>query len=130
MNSSIMKIVAWIYTVLGVISSFILGLKVRELLDVSGASITVIGIISTIFIAIILFALAKILENTEQTINKIAALEKREKYSTAELKNASNSKMNLSDIVSKTSGNEWRCPKCGKTNPVSTRVCKDCAYQK
>lgn len=27
-------------------------------------------------------------------------------------------------------GREWRCPNCGKTNPSSSRICKDCAYER
>lgn len=26
--------------------------------------------------------------------------------------------------------NKWKCPKCGKENKNSTRVCMDCAYQR
>lgn len=25
---------------------------------------------------------------------------------------------------------EWECPKCGRHNPTSSRMCKDCGYQK
>lgn len=28
------------------------------------------------------------------------------------------------------SGDSWTCPECGKTNPNSQRVCKDCGYNK
>lgn len=31
-------------------------------------------------------------------------------------------------VVSHKTGSEWKCPKCGKTNPTSSRVCKDCGY--
>lgn len=130
MNSTIMKVVAWIYTILGVIGSFVTGAKINDLLREGGAFITIIGIISTIFGAVILFAIAKILENTEYSAERIANLEKEIKRSTNAPEGTSNSRMSLSNIASKTSGNEWRCPKCGKTNPVSSRVCKDCAYQK
>ena len=40
---------------------------------------------------------------------------------------------NLSSIAQSTvkyDGNTWRCPECGKTNPLSSRTCKDCGYQK
>lgn len=32
--------------------------------------------------------------------------------------------------INENDGNTWRCPKCGKTNPLSSRTCKDCGYQK
>lgn len=132
MKSSVMYVVAWIYAIVGIISSFISGARFKELFRTSGADVTIAGIIGTVFVAIILFAIAKILENTEYTAAKVAAMEREMKKVNAPEppKGASNSKMSLSDISSKSSGGEWRCPKCGKTNPISSRVCKDCGYQK
>lgn len=135
MNSKIMNIIACIYTVLGVIASIVSGSKFEDIfprLDVSAAVITIVGIINTLFFAAILFAIAKILEHTEYSSEKIAAMEREFKRANAPEtpKGASNSKMSLSDIASKSSSGEWRCPKCGKTNPSTSRVCKDCEYQK
>lgn len=28
------------------------------------------------------------------------------------------------------SSDTWKCPKCGKENPKSTRICMDCAYNR
>lgn len=132
MKSTVMYVVAWIYAIVGIISSFVSGAKVKEVFHISGADVTIAGIIGTVFVAIILFAIAKILENTEYTAAKIAAMEREARRANAPEppKGTSNSKMSLSNITSKSSGGEWRCPKCGKTNPISSRVCKDCGYQK
>lgn len=135
MNSKIMNIIAWIYTVLGVIASIVSGSKFEDIfprLDVSAAIITIVGIINTLFFAAILFAIAKILEHTEYSSDKVASVELAVKRLSSGSENtpASNSKMNLSAAAGSSSNDGWRCPKCGKTNPSTSRVCKDCAYQK
>ena len=132
MNSTIMKVAAWGYLIFGVIGSLTMGGMVNGVARDGGTLVTIIGIISTVFFAIILFAIAKILEHSEYTVAKINAMEREARKTNAPEApaGASNSKMSLSDIASKSTGNEWRCPKCGKTNPTSSRVCKDCGYQK
>ncbi|MBP1562080.1 MAG: hypothetical protein J6C96_12675 [Oscillospiraceae bacterium] len=135
MNSKIMRIIAWIYTVLGVIGSFVSGAKLEDIfyrLDASAAIVTIIGIIGTLFSASILFAIAKLLERAEYCTDSTASIKLmlERVCASAAPKGASNSKMSLSDIASKSTGGEWRCPKCGKTNPSTSRVCKDCAYEK
>lgn len=131
MNSSIMRVVAWVVTVLGVIGSFVSGSKFDDIpaLDDLKATVIVSGLVGTALFAVILFAIAKILENTEYTAEKLSAMEKSMQRSKAP-EGASNSKLNLSELASKNVGSEWRCPRCGKMNPISQRVCKDCAYQK
>lgn len=131
MNSTVVKVIAWIYVVLGVIGSFIMGNSAKEMFygaDGIGVVITVVSLVSIAGTAFVLFAIAKIMENTEYCMSKISRMESQNKP--APNVGASNSKMNLSAIASKSVGSEWRCPKCGKTNPTSVRVCKDCAYQK
>lgn len=133
MNSSIMRVIAWVVTVLGVIGSFVSGSKFDDIPSLNDLKTTVIlsGLVGTALFAVILFAIAKILENTEYTAEKISLMEKEMKRSTSHApEGASNSKLNLSELASKNVGSEWRCPKCGKMNPISQRVCKDCAYQK
>lgn len=131
MNSSIMRVIAWVVTVLGVIGSFMSGSKFDDIPSLNNLKTTVVlsGLVGTALFAVILFAIAKILENTEYTAEKLSALEKSMQRSKAP-EGASNSKLNLSELTSKNVGSEWRCPKCGKMNPISQRVCKDCAYQK
>lgn len=131
MNSSIMRVIAWVVTILGVIGSFMSGSKFDDIPSLNDLKTTVIlsGLVGTALFAVILFAIAKILENTEYTAEKLSAMERSIQRSKAP-EGASNSKLNLSEIASKNVGNEWRCPKCGKMNPLSSRVCKDCAYQK
>lgn len=131
MNSSIMRVIAWVVTVVGVIGSFVSGSKFDDIPSLNDLKTTVIlsGLVGTALFAVILFAIAKILENTEYTAERIAAMERSMQRSNAP-EGASNSKLNLSTLASKNVGNEWRCPKCGKMNPITQRVCKDCAYQK
>lgn len=129
MNSALVKIIAWIYLVLGVIGSIIMGNSAKDVfLGASGIAFTVsaIGIISTAGTAFVLFAISKIMENTEECMSKLYRLE----HKPAQIDGASNSKMSLSAVTSKASGGEWRCPDCGKRNPTSIRTCKDCGYQK
>lgn len=130
MNSSLVKVFAWIYLILGVIGSIIMGVSASDMFygDGIGFVVAVAGLVSTGGTAFILFAIAKIMENTEYCISKISRMEQHAKP--APVEGASNSKMSLAAVTSKSSGGEWRCPKCGKTNPTSVRVCKDCAYQK
>lgn len=131
MNSSLVKVIAWIYLILGVIGSVIMGVAASDMfysIDTIGFVTAFIGIISTVGTAFVLFAIAKIMENTEYCTSKLSRLESQNKP--APISGASNSKMNLSAVASKPTGSEWRCPKCGKTNPTAVRVCKDCAYQK
>ena len=133
MNSSIMRVIAWVVTVVGVIGSFLTGATIGDYPAFENLMVPVIisGLVGTALFAVILFAIAKILENTEYTAEKISLMEKEMKRSTSHApEGASNSKLNLSELASKNVGNEWRCPKCGKMNPISQRVCKDCAYQK
>ena len=33
-------------------------------------------------------------------------------------------------FVPESTQGSWKCPKCGKSNSNSSRVCKDCGYQK
>lgn len=131
MNSSIMRVIAWVVTILGVIGSFVSGSKFDDIPSLNDLKTTVVlsGLVGTALFAVILFAIAKILENTEYTAEKISAMEREMKRSKAP-EGASNSKLNLSELASKNVGSEWRCPKCGKMNPITQRVCKDCAYQK
>lgn len=131
MNSSIMRVIAWVVTILGIIGSFMSGSKFDDIPALDDLKTTVIlsGLVGTALFAVILFAIAKILENTEYTAERIAAMERSMQRSKAP-EGASNSKLNLSELASKNVGSEWRCPKCGKMNPISQRVCKDCAYQK
>lgn len=35
-----------------------------------------------------------------------------------------------SQNIVKYDGDTWRCPECDKLNPLSSRTCKDCGYQK
>lgn len=131
MKSSTMKVIAWVVTVLGVIGSFVSGSKIADIPAFDDLKITVIitGLVGTALFAVILFAIAKILENTEYTAEKIPALERTiQRLASPESINAP--KPNLIDLAPKHTGNEWRCPKCGKMNPISSRTCKDCAYQK
>lgn len=131
MNSSIMRVIAWVVTILGVIGSFMSGSKFDDIPSLNDLKTTVVlsGLVGTALFAVILFAIAKILENTEYTAEKLSAMEREMKRSKAP-EGASNSKLNLSELASKNVGSEWRCPKCGKMNPITQRVCKDCAYQK
>ena len=131
MKSSTMKVIAWVVTVLGVIGSFVSGSKFSDYPAFSELKVTVIisGLVGTALFAVILFAIAKILENTEYTAEKIPTLERTiQRLASPESINAP--KPNLIDLASKPTGSEWRCPKCGKMNPISSRTCKDCAYQK
>lgn len=131
MRSSTMKVIAWIVTVLGVIGSFVSGSKIADIPAYRELKVTIIisGLVGTALFAVILFAIAQILENTEYTIDRILIMD-RAMQRTKAPEGASNSKLNLDDLASKPTGSEWRCPKCGKMNPISSRTCKDCAYQK
>lgn len=131
MNSSTMKVIAWIVTALGVIGSFVSGSIISDIPAFDELKVTVIifGLVGTALFAVILFAIAQILNNTEYTSEKISKMERMIQHSNAP-EGASNSRANLADLAPKYTGNEWRCPKCGKINPISSRTCKDCAYQK
>ena len=131
MKSSTMKAIAWVVTVLGVIGSFVSGSKIADIPGFDDLKVTVIisGLAGTALFAVILFAIAQILNNTEYTAEKITTMERMIQRSNAS-EGASNSRANLADLAPKHIGNEWRCPKCGMMNPISSRTCKDCAYQK
>lgn len=128
MNSSTMKVIAWIVTALGVIGSFVSGSMIADIPALDDMKVTVIisGLCGTALFAVILFAIAQILNNTEYTAEKISKMERMIQLSNAP-EGASNSRANLADLAPKLTGNEWRCPKCGKMNPISSRTCKDCA---
>lgn len=131
MKSSTMKVIAWVVTVLGAIGSFVSGSKFSDYPAFRELKVTIIisGLVGTALLAIILFAIAKILENTEYTAEKIPTLERTiQRLASPESINAP--KPNLANLAPEHTGDEWRCPKCGKMNPISSRTCKDCAYQK
>lgn len=131
MKSSAMKVIAWIVTVLGVVGSFVSGFKIADIpaFDDLKVAVIIAGLVGTTLFAVILFAIAQILENTEYTAGEIPTLKRTiQRFASPESVNAP--KPNLSDLAPQHTGNEWRCPKCGKMNPISSRTCKDCAYQK
>lgn len=131
MNSSIVKVVAWIYVVLGAIGSLVMGNSAKEVfygVDHINVIVTLIGLVSIAGTAFVLFAIAQIMENTEECMSRLYKVEHKPTGSAPT--NASNSKMSLSAISSKPVGSEWTCPDCGKKNPTSVRTCKDCGYQK
>lgn len=131
MKSSTMKVIAWIVTVLGVVGSLVSGFKIADTpaFDDLKVPIIIAGLVGTALFAVILFAVAQILENTEYTVSKLPTMERTlQRIASPESANAP--KQSLSDLTPKHTGNEWRCPKCGMMNPISSRTCKDCAYQK
>lgn len=131
MRSSSMKVITWIVTVLGVVGSLVSGVKIGDIPAFDDLKIIVIisGLLGTALFAVILFAIAQILENTEYTVSKLPTME-RALQRIASPEGANAPKQSLSDLTPKHTGNEWRCPKCGMMNPISSRTCKDCAYQK
>lgn len=129
-----MKTIATAYTILSIAGSILMaddmGTLIDFLLKTENGEITYIAIslVNTAFYASILFAIAQILENTEEALYNSS---RNNSAQTQGASNYSNSRLNLSSISSKSNGaSTWRCPECGKTNPNSSRTCKDCGYQK
>lgn len=69
---------------------------------------------------LLVYAIGEHLNNQEIIIDKLSKLVYSQEK-TDEL-------INNSEV--KTHNGEWRCPKCGKTNSTSLRVCKDCGYNR
>lgn len=124
MKSSVMKVVSLIYTIASIVGTLILAFG-SDIRLISSTVILLIGGISTAFSACILFAIAAVLENTEANGEMLTRLLKR-----TESVETSGSKVSKFATETTNIGDTWRCPKCGKTNPISSRVCKDCGYQK
>lgn len=79
--------------------------------------IQIILILSVVHISAKSDEMANELRKANEALNKIA-------------KSLSSSQSPSSAPIVRNSGNTWNCPKCGKSNPSSSRVCKDCGYEK
>lgn len=81
---------------------------------------------------LMLFALTLIFKSKDDDIeNQTHAI--KQTMNSNGTNSASSEKANLSSAaqsITKYDGDTWRCPKCGKTNPLASRTCKDCGYQK
>lgn len=124
MKSSVMKVISWIYTIASIVGTLILAFGGDHRI-VSSAIILLIGGICTAFSACILFAITAVLENTEANGEMLTRLLKR-----TESAETSGSKVSKLAAETVNIGDTWRCPKCGKTNQLTSRTCKDCGYQK
>ena len=126
MKGSTVKTLSIVLTVIGVLCSAVLSFSAE--LDAAFGFVTFIGFLISLFLFIFpWFIMAELLtrhEETQMTLSKVNALLK----SLGAEENSG--KPDLSTVASVEVQNGWSCPTCGKTNPTSSRTCKDCGYQK
>lgn len=135
MTSSFMRQLSIVYCVVGGIFSIVSGFLFKRIEYSSfgieekvNIALIITSLLGVAFSGCLLFAITSILEHTEDTYALLYRLSKEQQGTKPE--NSRNSKMNLDNVISERVGNTWRCPDCGKSNPVSSRTCKDCGYQK
>lgn len=126
--------------VLGIIASVIAGLICGNISPVFYLIIP-IGIFAVIISVSVLMMLTEISDSLNEINRKSGKNDgKLDKtlYHSSDNSNKSNdipvksNSRGTSDNIQKIVSIEdkWLCPECGKSNPRSSRVCKDCAYQR
>ena len=131
MKSSTMKTISIFMAVLGFIGSIVAGVKYKSI-DITNIyadpkfnlGLCLSCLVGTAVLFIILYGIGAILENQEQILSKLYSSDKKP----LPISEVSNSKLSLNSINDNSDG--WRCKKCGKTNPNSSTVCKDCGAYK
>lgn len=132
MKSHILKIISIIVLILGIIGSIVYGVIYQNELDdlidsipkdtiVSGFTIAVIGIVSTLLLFIILLtasAMLEHLENVDRGFTQI--ISERTKLEFAINSNDQPSKVNLASRY------WWVCSNCKELNSKDSTVCKKC----
>lgn len=134
--TNIVKSLIKTFSVVSIIAIAILGFYLMSLDDdliVTGILIIIIGSAIVLVSVSLLGVFTEISENLYEINRKTNTMPQplNNTQSPNNTYKPQNSKPNLSTIASSSpSGNTWKCPKCGKTNSTSSRVCMDCSYQK
>lgn len=51
-------------------------------------------------------------------------------FSTVEISKPAQAVVHTEQPAIHNTSDSWKCPKCGKFNPITQRICKDCGYEK
>lgn len=137
------KILKVVSVALGVLLAFYFVLIGCSEGGIAGFLIVLIGVLSTAFGLSLYYGIGEILCNLDNISYRLdniesklylmnKAGENKEEGSGAE--EVSNGRASLSALAAKTvekegNGDTWRCADCGKSNPRSSRICKDCGKE-
>lgn len=134
MRSAILAVIKYVYTVIVVIAVIAIAMRLHSFW---GFVITLISGAASLLPWYVMSSMSNdidVMQNelyqTRKATERLRSDLERKDENSAEYIQTSNSKLNLSQIASCGDKTSWRCPSCGKTNPNSSRVCKDCGYQK
>lgn len=134
MRSAILAVIKYVYTVIVVIAVIAIAMRLHSFW---GFVITLLSGAASLLPWYVMSSMSNdidVMQNelyqTRKATERLRSDLERKDENSAEYIQTSNSKLNLSQIASRGDKTSWRCPGCGKTNPNSSRVCKDCGYQK
>ena len=119
--TNLIKGVCKIFLVLLIIGSVIGGIASGDFLI--GILIIVGGIVVSFLLVSGMMMMCEISEN----VYEIRLNSRSSSNHSSLIKSYSNAP---DSFVPESTQGSWKCPKCGKSNSNSSRVCKDCGYQK
>lgn len=137
--SNALKRIAIGVTIVGFVGGIILGNKLPiynyyyDEEQFNGYLMALVWVMTALYV-IHLYALSVVVANQDEIRSDIERLSQKTPHSSDSTSPnpTSNTKANLSALsqYSSQASDGWRCPKCGKTNSNTNRICKDCGYNK
>ncbi len=113
MKSEFMRVYTYIILALGILGTIIYTIKLESFI------MFIIGTISIAVAIVPLFAITEILRNTEDI-----------QYSLYRVKQGTSTALSGATVTEKKNVSTWKCPECDTINPSSSRICKDCGYER
>lgn len=124
---NMLKVFTWIFWIAAVIAGFYLGGETAERYDEFNFFTALLIWICGGTGGCLLYSAALHLENQETIISNQERIYQKLNQDAS---NSVKTSVLTGSPIPHNSGNSWQCPKCGKTNPITQRICKDCGYNK